>query len=439
MQIGRALSSEKNPKKLLETILHSAKRLTGADGGTIYTVIDDNKLEFEFIMTDSLGISLGGDSGEKISLAPLPLFDEKGEPNKRMVATSVVHENVTVNIPDAYNDDTYDTSGLQAFDKKMDYKTTSILTIPMANHESEIIGVLQLINAKDPETLKVTAFSDFDRRLAEALASQAAVSLTTQNLVLGMRNLFESFIQLIATAIDQKSPFTGSHCRRIPVITMMLAEACHREQEGELKSFVMNDDDRYEIETAAWLHDCGKITTPEYIMDKATKLETIFDRIELIDTRIEILIRDAEIAYLKASNTASAVDQAALLGDYEKRVAGYQSDRNFLRKSNIGKESMSDETKNRILSIAEYQWTTPDGEQKNLLTDDEVYNLSINRGTLNSEERTIINDHMVSTLDMLESLPFPKSLRRVPEYAGGHHERMDGNGYPKGLTRDEKP
>lgn len=437
MQIGIALSSEKNPDKLLETILRSAKALTNADGGTIYSVHDNKQLQFDFIETDSLGIKLGGDTGNAITFPPIPLFDETGQAKHDMVVAYVAHKNSTINIPDAYHAEGYDFSGTRKFDENTGYRTQSILTIPMSNHEDEIIGVLQLINSIDQTSGDIVPFSETDQRLAEAMASQAAVALTNQRLILDLQNLFESFIQLIATAIDEKSPYTGSHCRRIPAITMMLADACHDINAGPLKDFTMTDADRYELETAAWLHDCGKITSPEYVMDKSTKLETIFDRIQLIDTRFEVLIRDAEIEYLRACQRASREEQTQLAQRYQQRVQQLRDDRNFLRQANIGGEFMREEDKQRVANIAAYQWQDPDQQQQNFLTLEEQYNLNIERGTLTAEERTIINNHMVATIRMLESLPFPKSLQRVPEYACGHHERMDGKGYPKGLTRDE--
>ncbi len=441
--IGIALSAEKDPAKLLEIILHGAKALTNADGGTLYTVIQDKDsqsqvLQFDIIATDSLGIAKGGTIDEPISFAPIPLYDEQGKAIKDMVVTCAVHERKTINIEDAYYAEGYDFSGTRRFDKNTGYRTHSLLTIPMLNHEDEIIGVLQLINAQEPETGIVVPFSATDQRMAESLASQAAVALTNQRLILDLEELFKSFIQLIASAIDEKSPYTGSHCRRIPVLTMSLAEAVHATEEGPLAHFAMSDKDRYELETAAWLHDCGKITSPEYVIDKSTKLETIFDRIQLLDTRFEVLKRDAEIAYWQALATA-ADDNArqALKQDLTARLAQIDADRDFLRKANVGGEFMSADDQQRVRDIGRQRWTDPDGQQVPLLNPEEIYNLTIAKGTLTPEERTIVNNHMVATIKMLESLPFPKHLANVPEYAGGHHERMDGKGYPKGLTKDE--
>lgn len=435
--IGIALSAEKDPVRLLEIILHGAKELTYADGGTLYTITPEKCLKFDIIATDSLGISMGGSRGTPITFNPIPLYQES-QPITNMVVTSAVHQRRTINIPDAYDTEAYDFSGTRKFDEKTGYHTTSLLTVPMTNHEDEIIGVLQLINAIEPGTRKVVPFSETDQQLAESLASQAAVALTNQKLIADLENLFKSFIELIATAIDEKSPYTASHCKRIPVLTMMLAEAVHSIKEGPLASFRMTDKDRYELETAAWLHDCGKITSPEYVIDKSTKLETIFDRIQLVDTRIEVLKRDAEIDYWKeiaGTNTEDARMAAEQI--LRQRLKKLEEDKRFLRKANIGGEFMSEDDQARVRAIAGHQWRDPDGDILPLLNEEEIYNLTIAKGTLTPEERTIINNHMVATINMLESLPFPKHLQRVPEYAGGHHERMDGNGYPKGLYRDE--
>lgn len=437
-RIGIALSAEKDPARLLEMILRGAKELTGADGGSLYSVTPGRTLAFEIIATDSLGISMGGTTGNPIPFPQLPLYDERDRPITNMVVACSVHEGKTINIADAYDAEGYDFSGTRKFDSQTGYRTRSLLTIPMKNHEDEIIGVLQLINAQDPETRAITTFSETDQQLAESLASQAAVALTTQRLISDLQKLFESFIQLIATAIDEKSPYTGSHCRRIPVLTMMLAEAVHETCHGPLADFRMTQQDRYELETAAWLHDCGKVTSPEYVIDKSTKLETIFDRIELIDTRFEVLKRDAEIEYLKKSAAAAThPERVGFKAEFESTIAALDEERNFLRKANIGGEYMSPVKQQRVRDIGKRLLRNPDGEMVPLLTPEEIYNLTIPKGTLTPEERTIINNHMVATIKMLESLPFPKHLARVPEYAGGHHERMDGKGYPKGLRREE--
>ena len=442
LEIGTALSAEKDTPRLLEMILLGAKEITHADGGTLYRVSDDHEsLEFAIIRTDSLDIAMGGTTGNDITFPNLPLHQEDGSPNINMVAACAALERVTINIPDAYENTTYDFSGTRKFDESTGYRSKSFLTVPMANHENEVIGVLQLLNKIDPSSGEVVPFSTEDQRLVESLASQAAVSLTNQQLIANLRELFESFIEMIASAIDDKSPYTGGHCRRVPELSMMLADACARTQDGPLSDFEMSQTDRYELRIASWLHDCGKVTTPEYVVDKATKLETIYDRVHTVDTRFEVLKRDAEIELLKARITALEAgdepDLEALETAYEARITQLDDDREFVRKHNVGGEFMRDEDKERTRQIAEYRWTGPDGEEQAFLADNEVYNLSIERGTLTAEERDVINYHITATIKMLESLPFPKDLLRVPEFAGGHHEKMDGTGYPRGLKRDD--
>ncbi|MDI1320918.1 MAG: GAF domain-containing protein, partial [bacterium] len=434
-QIGVALSQEKDLNRLLETILIAAKKITNADGGTLYRrPAGKDILTFEIIRTDSLGIAMGGTTGVKIPFPPIQLRDPRGRENTSMVVAYAVLKDRTVNIADAYQEKGFDFSGTKAFDRHTGYHSTSFLTVPMKNHEDEIIGVLQLINAKDRTTGATVAFTETDQRLAESLASQAAVALTNRLLIVQLENLFESFVGLLNKAIDEKSPYTGGHCHRVPVLTMLLAEAVHETQAGSHALWHMTDLDRYELKLAALLHDCGKVTTPVHVVDKATKLQTIFDRIGLIDTRFEVLKRDAEVAMLRRQRApdadAKAIDQA-----YRQRLWEIQEDREFLRLCNIGGETMSPENQDRVHDIAtKYRWKNPLGEVVDFLTPDEIENLTIKAGTLTAAERQIINHHIDVTIQMLEALPWPRHLQNVPEYAGGHHERMDGKGYPRGLT-----
>ena len=437
---GVALSQERDIGRLLETILLAAKKLTHADGGTVYRLAGD-ELRFEIVRTDSLHIAMGGTSANPVPFYPIPLHREDGEPNCSMVAAYAALTHRTVNIADAYTADGFDFSGTRSFDKRTGYRSTSFLTVPMKNHEGDIIGVLQLLNATDPATGRVTTFNLEDERLAESLASQAAIALTNRLLIQQLEVLFESLIGLINTAIDDKSPYTGGHCKRVPVLTMMLAEAAARSEEGPLAGFRMSEADRYELKIASLLHDCGKITTPVHVVDKATKLETIFDRIELVATRFEVLKRDAEVAMLRARLEAMALgDEDSARRAEEacaRQVRQYDDDLEFLRRVNMGCERMSPEDQARVARIARYTVRDAQGRESRFLTPDEEENLGIAHGTLNAQEREIINHHIVATIKMLEALPWPRHLARVPEYAGGHHERMDGKGYPRGLTREQ--
>ena len=441
VEIGIALSTETDTNRLLEMILVGAKTITNADGGTLYS-IQHNAAKMEIVRADSLQYAMGGTTGKPIPFPPIPLYTPEGTPNLRNVVTYAFHNDTTVNIQDAYDAEHFDFTGTRKFDSMTGYRSTSFLTVPLKNHEGELIGVLQLLNAMNDDRSAVIPFDSTAQRMTEALASQAAVSLTKQQLINELETLFRSLIHLIAHAIDEKSPYTGGHCRRIPILTMLLAEAVHSTTEGPFKDFTMTDKNRYELEIAAWLHDCGKITIPEYVVDKATKLATIFDRIHLVDARFEVLKRDAEIALLRqkiaALEAGQVVDSTAFEQEYRERIKQLNDDREFIRRCNTGGEFMTANDQERVRTIARQGWH--DGDQfVPLLSEEEVYNLTIAKGTLTPEERQVINNHVVSTINMLEKLPFPKHLKRVPEFAGGHHERVDGKGYPKGLTKDQMP
>ena len=442
-EIGASLSKERDIGRLLEQILLAAKTITHADGGTLYRTTENGAaLRFEIIRTDSLKIAMGGSSGVPINFPEVPLQSNDGSHNDSMVAAYAAIHDRTVNISDAYAAEGFDFSGTRKFDAKTGYRSQSFLTVPMKNHEGEIIGVLQLINAIDPETAQVIPFSAADQGLAESLASQAAIALTNRLLITQLEELFEAFINMINLAIDEKSPYTGSHCQRVPDLTMMIAEAVNETSEGPLAKFVMTEKDRYELKIAGLLHDCGKVTTPVHVVDKATKLQTIYDRIELVDTRFEVLKRDAEIEALRkqlALRPRTDIEaDAHIWQDCMEQIRSIEDDRDFLREANIGGEAMTPAAQQRVRDIGELRrWRNTQGVESSFLTANELENLTIRAGTLTQGERDITNHHIVATIKMLEQLPWPTHLKNVPEYAGGHHERMDGKGYPKGLTRDQ--
>ena len=444
--IGLALSKEKDMNKLLEMILLEAKRIANSDGGTLYMMTDDNCLRFEILMTDSLDFHMGGTSGKEIPFYPVKLYTDDGEPNNSMIAAYVGLTGETVNIKDAYKAKGFDFSGTKMFDEKTGYHSQSFLTVPLKNHEDEIIGVLQLLNAQKPKSNTIISFKSDIQTMVEALASQAAVAITNKNLIKDLENLFESFIKLIASAIDAKSPYTGGHCARVPEITMLLANAVQETKDGPFADIAFNEKEMYELKIAAWLHDCGKVATPEFVVDKSTKLETIYDRVHEVETRFGVIKRDVEIKRLKKElkierNESLSLEEKldkikALQREYRKTVRILKNDLEFVQESNVGGEFMSGDKKDRVHQIANYRWK-PNGKMENFLSEDEIYNLTIPRGTLTPEERKVINDHIVVTINMLEELPYPKHLKNVPEFAGGHHEKLDGTGYPKGLIKDE--
>jgi len=439
-QLLVTLSAESKTGSLLERILDEAQRLARAEGGTLYLLDESDiarpALKFALLRNDVLGFKQGGIDGEPITLPPVPLLDEQGRENHRMVAAHVANTRQMINIADVYDDnDEFDFSGTQKFDERNGYRSQSMVTIPLLNHAQEVIGVLQLINARDPETNKVIPFSDRVVPVISALASYAAIALNNQILVQDLKNLLDAFIKTIARAIDAKSPHTSAHCQRVPLLTELIAKNVAEDQ-GLFRDFTLDDDGWYELRVASWLHDCGKLATPDSVLDKSTKLHGLRDGIEAVKTRFAALRAERELVYCKRS-VAEPARAAELKAEWDAELQQLNDDRDFIVKANKGGEFMTQESKDRVKAIATRRWLDADGCEQPMLYDEEVYNLCIERGTLTSEERQKINDHMKVTIDMLEGLPFPKKLRRVPEYAGGHHEKMDGTGFPKGLKREQ--
>ncbi len=422
VEIGTALSSNRNLDSLLETILLTAKDLSGADGGTFYLVDDRAQLNYKMLFTTSLNLAMGGTTGSPVNFPPIAMQSEGA------VAAWCAREQKSVNIADVYQDTEFDFSGPRRFDAAQNYRTLSLLCIPLINHRSETVAVLQLINAKDVESGESVAFPAEIQELCEALASQAAVAISNHQLIEQLEDLFESLINLINTAIDEKSPYTGGHCNRVPELALMLADSAASAQFGPFSAFNPTKEELYELRIASLLHDCGKVVTPVHVVDKGTKLETIVDRIKVVDVRFEVLRRDLEIAHLKGQ---ISIDQL------NETLTELASDQMFLQRSNVGGERMSPDDIERVKRIGARQWQPHGQEAQPFLTENELQNLTIVAGTLTGEERDIINYHIVATIKMLEALPWPKHLRNVPEFAGGHHERMDGKGYPKGLTKDQ--
>jgi HD-GYP domain-containing protein (c-di-GMP phosphodiesterase class II) len=491
IDIGISLSSEKDTDRLMEIILLEAKDIGNADGGTLYLRTEEDTLKFEIMRTDSLNIAQGGTTGIPVTLPPVQMYGANHQPNMNNIVSYAAISGKTVNIEDAYASEEFDFSGTRKFDESTGFRSTSFLTVPMKNKAGTVIGVLQLLNARKPDTDIVSPFEGDIQPLIEALASQAAVALDNAILIEAQKELMQAIIELMAGAVDAKSPYTGGHCQRVPELTKMLAKAACESTDPVFADFDLDEEQWYELHIGAWLHDCGKVTTPEYVVDKATKLETITDRIHEVRMRFEIVKREAVIECQKKIIAGGNAEQ--LNADLDSRLAKIDDDYSFIANCNMGGEFMAEELVERVKQIAATKWTRtlddrlgvsteelermerePARElpcQEDLLADridhlfehdnvvhsadpenpygfkvdvpehkfnkGEVYNLSIARGTLTAEERFKINDHIMQTIVMLESLPFPKHLENVPKIAGGHHETMDGKGYPKRLSSSD--
>ncbi len=432
-----ALAGEPNAALLLNRILDEAQSITNADGGTLYLLQDcgqQARLEFSLLRNQSLGIRLDARQIKEQGLPPIALYLEDGSENHQHIAAHAALTKQTINIVDAYHDDSFDFVGTREFDAQYRYKSVSFLTVPLLNHTDDVIGVLQLVNARDSKDGTTIAFAASLQPLINALAKYAAIALNNLLLVDEHKKLLDAFIRVIAQAIDAKSPHTSGHCQKVPLLAELLTRALCAD-DGVFADFRFDDDQWYELRVAAWLHDCGKLATPDSILDKATKLHTLHDRIEMIAARYASLRQQlsAEFWQRQASDAGVIQDHAQL----QQQLAQLDDELEFLRRVNQGAEFLAPEHKQRIHSIASRQWLDAKGQPQPMLSPDEVYNLSVERGTLTAEERGKINDHIVVTNQMLASLPFPRKLQRVPEYAGNHHERIDGSGFPNGLTGEQ--
>jgi len=442
-QIGLALSCEKDINRLLEMIVLEARAMSNADAGTLYITDKENKyLCFMIMQNDTMNVRMGGTSGVDIDLPSVPLY-RNGKPNHSNVSSHVAVSGEIVNIPDVYEAEGFDFTGPKKYDATTGYRSKSMLVIPLRNHENDIIGVLQLLNAKNPETGEIIGFSNEYVDEIASLASQAAVALTNTQLIQDLKNLFYAFIKSIATAIDEKSPYTGGHINRVVELSMLIAEKINETKSPPFNDILFNDHEMEEIRIAAWMHDVGKITTPEYVIDKRTKLQTIFDRINLVETRFGLIAKTIENEYLAKKldliqKGADKEEIRRLDSELSEKLEGLDRDLQVVKACNLPGEFLSDENATRIKDIAARKYLMSDGEHS-YLTGEELENLLVRKGSLTDMERKIIENHAAFTFKILTHLPFPRKLINVPEYASGHHEKLDGSGYPRALTAENMP
>ena len=491
LAISQALSAEKDYRRLLEMILAEARNVAQAEGGAILLETEDETaLEIAILENEVSGADYGGTANEEPPFGPLPLQPPPGDEGLPSVDRATVHEASAIRVDDISEDRGYDFKDLQTRFAGQGFQARSLLSVPLKNQLDEVIGVLQLVNARTKDGT-VTEFSPEIVPYIEALSSDAAVALDIRRLLKVQRDLLDALIHMIAGAIDAKSPYTHGHCQRVPVIARRLAEVAHDSDDDDFAEFKLSEDEWYELHLASWLHDCGKVTTPEYVVDKATKLETIYNRIHEVRMRFEVLWRDAQIEYFRGLLTGRE-SEAMLEERLEQRLDELREQFAFVAECNVGGEYMSEERVEKLQSIASQTWMRnlddrlglshleleprsgePDPRlpvEERLLADKpehviarseaispfgegphdfrmdvpehqynrgELHNLSIGRGTLTDEERFKINEHVVQTILMLRRLPLPRELRRVPDWAGTHHEKLDGTGYPRRLSEGE--
>ena len=423
-KIGTALSLKTNLTSLLDMIVTEAKNLTNADGGTLYLLNSKtDELNFTVVQNRSLGVHMGGEEGE-MDWQPLPLYLKDGEPNLQMVAATCALSDKVINIPDVYDTEYYNFEGTKKFDKTTGYRSRSMLVIPLKNHEQKIIGVLQLINKTKKD--RVVAFNSDDEEITLSLASQAAVSITNTNLIEDLENLLESFLKSIIYALRRKSSYTANHIHKMVGLSKMIAKAISSDKTVYIdKSF--SEDELKQINFAALMHDVGKLATPDYILDKSTKLDGLYDRIEVVKTRAWAIKKEFEIAFLKDNITQES---------YEKSLKEIDDDLDILFKSNTGAEFVPNEILKKIENISQKPFTCNE-QDFYLITQEEARLLMVQKGTITDEERDIINEHASISLEILNKLPFPQKYKDIPAIAGEHHEKINGKGYPQGLKGDE--
>ncbi len=420
-EISIALSNEKNLYTLLDKIVLLTRKFTNADAGTLY-MLEEDELHFKVVQTESLNVFLGGNDIKGWSAVKLKNRD--GSDNFSNVSAVCAIKKEIVVIDDCYDDKNYDFSGTKKFDVVNSYRTKSMIVIPLKDFDQDVIGVLQLINKLDGK--EIIPFNKFDRESSVALASQATVSILNTKLFNEMKQFLERFMESIGEAVDAKSPYTGDHVRKVGQFAKMVGEAIGRD-DTVFKDVDFPRDRIHTLEVASWLHDVGKLTIPDHIMDKATKLETVFDRIELIHERFEIIQRDLKIELLEEKISRK---------EYLEKIEELDRDFHFLRQINYGGEFLSDEKIERVKKIAQIKYIFG-GERVPLIRDDELENLTIRKGTLTEKEREKIMSHAEMSFRILDRIPFPKNLLRAKNIACNHHEKLSGKGYPRGLSAEE--
>ena len=452
--------------EFIAKVMNAAAEIANADGCFFFHVTPNNFMNLTYSKINSIKSSALGTSNMR--LFPSVFLPEIKNTSKKTPAESCAINKEIINSANIFNEQTVEASFLKEFDEENNYTTVSALIFPLFDSRDKVIGVAQFINALNSNG-KIIGFTSDNQNKMMAICKLISTILERKQLSESYTQLLESFIDILAKAIDDKSPYTGLHCQKVPIITRLLASAAVSETEGPLKNFEMTDDDWYALHLASWLHDCGKIITPEYIVDKSVKLETIHNRIHEIRTRFEVLRRDAHIEYLQ--KRLQRIDtKENLQAEFVAKVKKLNDDFEFIGRCNIGDKPLSTSDIERLDKISELSFvryfnrmtglswsekklinktsTYTNPEVEHILQDrpeqlstpynsGELTNIKIPQGTINDKERSKINEHITTTINILKSLPFPTELSNIVEYAGSHHERVDGKGYPYGLKGEQ--
>ena len=432
LRIGRVFSSGATFSEVFSIILHTAMDVLNAEGGSLY-IHDDvsDTLKLVFLVNNVLGVDKAVEDFDPLridGIMTLPIYDNAGNPDHQTVAVEAFFTKELVNIGDVYNHPDNDFLNVKKFDKENDYRTHSMIAIPLVTHEQKAIGVIQIVNY-DASLQNADSMS-----FVQLLASQMGVTLSNILSLYALQNLLTDFVSMIGIAIDKKSPHTAGHCQRVTEVTIHFARMLNESSDPPFSDFYLDEQEMRELRIAALLHDVGKIITPVHVLEKSTRLMGVHDKIESVAMRAELLRAQSRLDFLKKELEKRGEGELWKLAEALDPVDDEQIE--LLQQVNDCRVFCTDEIAEKIRQIAKWQLRTSSGAQP-LLSDEDLSSLLIPRGTLNPQERKIIEDHASISISLLSSLPWPKGLRQIVEYAGGHHENVNGTGYPNGLVGDE--
>ncbi|MCQ2505997.1 MAG: GAF domain-containing protein [Lachnospiraceae bacterium] len=418
LNIGITLTSEKSYSKLLEMILQEAMDITSCDAGTLY-ICRDNKLHFMIMRNHTMGTYLGGD-GEPINMPPVEMTETQ------VCTYSALHREI-INIEDVYNDNSakFDWQGPKKYDSITGYHTQSILVIPLVNHEDDVLGVLQLINATDFDGAVIKFDSSYEY-IVYSLASQASISLSNMMLIRDLKDLMASFVTSMTVAIDSRTPYNANHTVHVAQYCEGLMDYVHRKYLEGKYDFDFTENQKDQLVLAARLHDIGKLITPLEVMNKATR---VGDHLPMMEANWKCMEKSIRIRFLEGKISEEK---------YKQEIEQIEKGKDVVYRANsVG--YLQDDLFNEVCELGELCFETEDGVFEKFLSEDQFVALSVRKGTLTQAERSIIEQHVVYTDKILEGIQFGKNYNNVRYYAAAHHEFLNGTGYPKKLTADELP
>ncbi len=438
-RIGIALSAEKDIDRLQSFILTTMRQLTHADGASLWLKMEEDGVP-KLFLASSQNHSIDKST---YSAFKVPVDDKTVVGYTVSMGTSQIYD-------DAYNPPPGKPTGGKSFDSQFGYRTKSMLTVPMRNYKNEVVGAVQLINAKrrfetrlavDTVEAEVVSFQTEDVEMIESIASQAAVALDNKNLLDSIQALFDGFVQASVTAIEQRDPSTAGHSGRVEGLTTRLARAVTEIDAGKYRDVQLTEDQFKELRYACLLHDFGKVGVREHILIKAKKL--IPGQLEVIQARFEFIERSVQVKYatekleaLRSGRNGSA------LADIDRRLEEELAQLNRWVESIVAANEptvMPEDKASMIEFLARQTYHDMAGRQHPMLEPGEFRFLSIRKGTLDPQERLEMESHVTHSFHFLTKIPWTPVMKGIPEIAYGHHEKLDGSGYPRGLTGDQIP